>query len=194
MTCRCQRVWCPTNCEQSWTRFIHHLQCDRYVAYFSLKRTDEFQPKIQLVLFSWKCTQRVRRKRKRKLHRKLFSPFYHQKFDIGMMGEKNDKFQCCFMAVISCGIEVGQFQIHIDWAGGFLSWNVLFFWCRGRKTLSFAICPSPVGVEAWSLGRVDCLKASPRSQGKGRRNPLNPWMDSHQRSVCLRERESWAMK
>lgn len=126
---------------------------------------------------------------RRKLHRKLFSPFYHQKFDIGMMGEKNDKFQCCFMAVISCGIEVGQFQIHIDWAGGFLSWNVLFFWCWGRKTLSFAICPSPVGVEAWSLGRVDCLKASPRSQGKGRRNPLNPWMDSHQRSMCLRERK-----
>jgi hypothetical protein len=98
------------------------------------------------------------------------------------------------MAVISCGIEVGQFQIHIDWAGCFLSWNVLFFWCRGRKTQSFAICPSPVGVEAWSRGRADCLKASPRSRGKGRRNPLNPWMDSHQRSVCLRERESWGMK
>lgn len=50
-----------------------------------------------------------------------FFPLFITKSLTGMMGEKNDKFQCCFMAVISCGIEVGQFQIHIDWAGGFLS-------------------------------------------------------------------------
>lgn len=72
----------------------------------------------------------------------------------------------------------------------FVSWKFLILLMQ-TEMLSSAVQHS-LGSGAWA-GHLSpffffFLKTSPRSWKKGQRNPLNPWMDSHQRHMRLWER------
>ena len=72
----------------------------------------------------------------------------------------------------------------------FVSWKFLILLMQ-TEMLSSAVHHA-LGSRAWA-GQLFLfflfLNTSPRSWKKGQRNPLNPWMDSHQRRMRLRERQ-----
>ena len=141
-------------------------------------------------------TCKKKKKPSPKVERLTFPPFFYFLICVQVWlrsGQGEVSLLRCALLFFHMGLKSASSQIHIDWFGLFCKLKISHSFDADRN----AVLCSPPCFWKQSLGRPAFpfffffffLNTSPRSWKKGQRNPLNPWMDSHQRRMRLRERQ-----